>query len=105
MNVNNVNSSVHNFLVSLLTNVSFIKSFVQDMNSSIKTEFTATNDIIDSFQSNLTVLTTYVNDTTNYLKSLLTSVNQNLTIEHGIVNESIMSLVAVNSVFIELFMS
>ena len=89
VNVNDVNSSVHSFLVSLLTNVSFIKSFVQDMNSSIKTEFTATNDIIDSFQSNLTVLTTYVNDTVSYLKSLLTSVNQNLTIEHGIVNETL----------------
>ncbi len=89
VNINNVNASVNHLLVAAITNISFIRSYVLSMNSSIKSDFTVTNDIIDSFQSNLTVLTTYVNNTVSYIKSLLTSVNQNLTIEHGIVNETL----------------
>jgi hypothetical protein len=89
VNVNNVNASVNHVLIEMLTNVSFIKSYVLNLNSTMKSDFTVTNDIIKSFQSNLTVLTTYVNNTVSYIKTLETSINQNLTIQYGIVNETL----------------
>ncbi|MCW6159218.1 MAG: hypothetical protein LVQ63_07070 [Thermoplasmatales archaeon] len=89
VNVNNVNVSVNHVLVEMLTNVSFIKSYVLNLNNTMSSDFTVTNDIIKSFQSNLTVLTTYVNNTVSYIKTLETSINQNLTIQYGIVNETL----------------
>ena len=87
--LNIVNSTLDNTNLNLTTKANLIYSLISNVNVSMQDKLNLISNNIKDFQSNLTVLTTFVNNTVNYIKTLETSINQNLTIQYGIVNETL----------------
>ena len=90
LNISLFNSSIQNVLSKVILNQQFEDSLLNNTNYSLQERFTATNNIILAFQSNITVFDTYFNNTVNYIKSLDTSINQNITIDNTSVAELIL---------------
>jgi hypothetical protein len=82
-----LNSTVKNNYLKLISSQNFINSTVLAANNNITLFYKYQNDLINTTTDNIEVAQTFTNDTVNYIKSLETKINQNLTLTNATINE------------------
>ncbi len=78
-NLTTFNTSIQNVLTKIISNETFIKSYLNDENISFTDKILVLKGEIGNFQNNITVWEMITNNTINYIKSNVIKLNQNLT--------------------------